>query len=259
MKKPFYTRNQILFYHDKTEVEFQKDIYERYDGMVVRQTAVHLADELWNTYPYAPVSDWILTHLSAKNNQQIVDIGCGVGRLIAIVAKQLKEGQFYGIDYSYQMLRRAHEYWINGQTIELDWSNHGLKKIQLVGEEIPHLQFNLAKAEHLPFSDNKFDVVMSSFLIDRVDDPLKSLKEMYRILKPDGQLLLVTPLNFKRAKHWEIFFPISQFVKQVESIGFEIEDLKTDITIKEPIDAQGNFVQWNCIAIAASKNAPNNS
>jgi len=253
MKKPLYTRKQILFYHDKTEVEFKKDIYERYDEMVVRQTALHLADELWDAYPYAPVLDWVKTNLAAKENPQVADIGCGVGRLIASVAKQLKEGQFYGIDYSYQMLRRAHEYWINGQTIELDWSSHGVGKVQLEGQEIPHLQFNLAKAEQLPFSDEMLDVVMSSFLIDRVDDPLKSLSEMHRVLKYNGQLLLISPLNFKRAKHWESFFPIPQFIKQVESVGFEVENLKTDLIVKEPIDAQGNFVQWNCVAIAAKK------
>ena len=47
MKIPIQTRQGIPFFHDKNEKEFQQDPYERYDPMVIRQSALHLADELW--------------------------------------------------------------------------------------------------------------------------------------------------------------------------------------------------------------------
>ncbi len=49
MQPPLRHRNGIPFYINKTEAEFKDDVYERYDEMVTKQTALHLADDLWNS------------------------------------------------------------------------------------------------------------------------------------------------------------------------------------------------------------------
>ena len=51
MKPSITHRKEIPFFHNKTPQEFKQDIYERYHEMVVRQSALHLADQLWGKYP----------------------------------------------------------------------------------------------------------------------------------------------------------------------------------------------------------------
>jgi 2-polyprenyl-3-methyl-5-hydroxy-6-metoxy-1,4-benzoquinol methylase len=45
----------------------------------------------------------------------------------------------------------------------------------------------------IPFPDNFFDIVISSEVIEHVPDPFKAMHELYRVLKPGGNLILTTP------------------------------------------------------------------
>jgi len=65
------------------------------------------------------------------------------------------------------------------------------------------ISLQLADAEHLPFEDNKFDVVTVAFGVRNFENPLKGLKEIFRVLKPGGTLLV---LEFSKPK----VFPVKQ-------------------------------------------------
>ncbi len=52
----------------------------------------------------------------------------------------------------------------------------------------------LASVIDLPFPDDTFDVVFSTEVIEHTPDPLSSVREMYRVLKPNGHLVLSTPV-----------------------------------------------------------------
>ncbi len=45
----------------------------------------------------------------------------------------------------------------------------------------------------MPFPDNTFDIIISSEVIEHVPSPFEGVKEMYRVLKPGGILILTTP------------------------------------------------------------------
>jgi len=45
----------------------------------------------------------------------------------------------------------------------------------------------------IPFSDNTFDIVVSSEVIEHTPDPKKAIQELYRVLKPGGTLVLSVP------------------------------------------------------------------
>ncbi len=47
-----------------------------------------------------------------------------------------------------------------------------------------------APAEHLPFADATFDAALATLVFCSVDDPQQALREMRRVLKPGGTLLL---------------------------------------------------------------------
>jgi len=48
----------------------------------------------------------------------------------------------------------------------------------------------------MPFDDNTFDYVVSSEVIEHTPDPAQAIKEIYRVLKPNGTVVLSTPNQF---------------------------------------------------------------
>jgi SAM-dependent methyltransferase len=51
-------------------------------------------------------------------------------------------------------------------------------------------------ADHLPFPDNTFDVVISDNVLEHLDDPQRVLREVARVLKPNGKFVAKTPNAF---------------------------------------------------------------
>lgn len=63
--------------------------------------------------------------------------------------------------------------------------NKGWKKSQLVNI--------LASGDDLPFKDNTLDYVFTSHVIEHFFDPIKAIKEWFRVVKPGGYLFLIVP------------------------------------------------------------------
>lgn len=55
----------------------------------------------------------------------------------------------------------------------------------------------LSDATEIPVKSNHFNVVICSQLLEHVIDPLKVLKEIFRVLRPGGKLLLSTPFLYR--------------------------------------------------------------
>lgn len=67
-------------------------------------------------------------------------------------------------------------------------------------------------AQRLPFSDETFDTVFSAFVFCSVPDPVQGLKELRRVVKPDGRLLLLEhmrPGNPALARVFDILNPLT--------------------------------------------------
>jgi demethylmenaquinone methyltransferase/2-methoxy-6-polyprenyl-1,4-benzoquinol methylase len=58
------------------------------------------------------------------------------------------------------------------------------------GGGIPNLSFVQADATDLPFQDGEFDTVTMSFGLRNVNDPKRALRELYRVTKPGGRLVV---------------------------------------------------------------------
>jgi demethylmenaquinone methyltransferase / 2-methoxy-6-polyprenyl-1,4-benzoquinol methylase len=53
------------------------------------------------------------------------------------------------------------------------------------------VEFEVADAMNLPYEDNSFDIASIAFGIRNVDDPLVCLKEMSRVVKPGGRVVVL--------------------------------------------------------------------
>lgn len=96
---------------------------------------------------------------------RILDVGCGDGVLLSL----LSQGWLYGVDTDQDSLNFA----------------SGKIKAKLIQ----------AKAERLPFSNNFFDLVIATEIIEHLDQPGRLLTEAKRVLRPGGRLIITTPVK----------------------------------------------------------------
>ena len=55
----------------------------------------------------------------------------------------------------------------------------------------------------IPFNDNEFDVVFCNHVMEHVEDDIKCMSEIYRVLRPGGFAILQVPLNYRRDKTYQ--------------------------------------------------------
>lgn len=55
----------------------------------------------------------------------------------------------------------------------------------------------------IPLEDNRFDVVFCNHVMEHVDDALKCLSELYRVMKPGGWAIMQVPQDFNREDTYE--------------------------------------------------------
>lgn len=251
---PFSTRRGIPFYHAKTEAEFSDDVYERYDTLVTRQTALHLCDDLHGGYPFQALLDYVLSALPVGDAPlTVADLGCSVGRLAGEIALRHPDGEVYGIDLSYQMVRQATDVWTRGISAAPNLVRFGWGTPDLPVHQLENLHFALARAEKLPFPDASLDVVLNTFLIDRVPDPLAAFAEWKRVLKPGGRVIAVTPLNFLNGDGWRKYHPPVRLLTALQQQGWSVLDWTDPLVLEEPLDARGNAVKWNTVAMVLER------
>lgn len=116
-----------------------------------------------------------LSSFISGTDLKIADIGTGTGDVLFSLIKHLGPGRILaatGIDMSEGMLEVAR------------------KKQAQLSLKVP-TQFNHGDSLDLPLETSTYDVVTMAFAIRNVEDPLKGLKEIYRVLKPQGKALVL--------------------------------------------------------------------
>ncbi len=108
----------------------------------------------------------------------VLDLGCGSGRDVYIASKLVgKEGFVIGVDMTDEQLGIANKY-ITKQT-------------KIFGFDKPNVEFKKGFIEDLKscgIEDNSIDVIISNCVINLADDKGAVFKEIFRVLKPGGEL-----------------------------------------------------------------------
>jgi len=107
------------------------------------------------------------------------------------------------------------------------------------------------------FKDEYFDVVISFEGIEHVKDPNKFLKEVKRILKPEGRLIISTPRKPHGSPYHIIEFSLDEF-KKILSKHFKIDSMYgqiyTDIFDLETRDVNpDSYPHFNFISVCSQK------
>ncbi|HUK85680.1 MAG TPA: class I SAM-dependent methyltransferase [Candidatus Acidoferrum sp.] len=150
---------------------------------------------------------WGLTKVTLRSDYVILDVGCGGGKTIGKLAQMTPNGKIFGIDYSPDMVEFSKE--INKRLITED-------QVEIIEESV----------EKMSFKDNFFDLVTAfETYYFWANFPL-ALREIKRVLKSGGRLLLVnemlygvTPAKIIEETHVRLF-PLDEIQKVLKSIGF---------------------------------------
>ena len=138
----------------------------------------------------------------------VTDIGCGPGYLLQTLAKELPDIKLVGVDISKEMIERA----------KANFDLQGLGG---------RAEFKEGSSEHLPFEDQSQDFIVSTGALHHFADPTLAFNEIYRVLKPGGQMLM---FDFRRDAQWFFF----GFMRFVQNVALRIMGLNALRRVNEP-------------------------
>lgn len=129
-----------------------------------------LLEAVWENVPedaeperFAARRDWLLERVPAR--AQVLDLGCGAGEFSAALAAH--GARPVALDAAPEAVRRARGRGVDARVIAADAG--------------------------LPFADAAFDVVWLGETLEHLVDPVGTLHEVRRVLRPGGGLLATTP------------------------------------------------------------------
>ncbi len=116
----------------------------------------------------ADVLDRILAAIGPTESMTLLDVGCGPGILVAAAAAAVRE--VVAFDLTPKMLEKAQQ------------------RCHEAGRH--NVRFELGRAEALPFAAKSFDAVATRATLHHFPDPQQVVREMARVVRPDGKLVL---------------------------------------------------------------------
>ena len=131
--------------------------------------------------------------------ETVLDLGCGLGRSLPVLARRFPDAQVLALDMAEQPLIEQHRLDVRARR-----GLQGLLARIRVREKPqtrpPH--WIAADAHRLPLPANSVQVVWSNLVFHWFDDPLAVLKECYRVLKPHGLLVFSALIPAASCVRW---------------------------------------------------------
>lgn len=141
--------------------------------------------------------------LDIAKDDSICDVGCGAGVLSYQLSKS--SNMIVGIDLSYENIRETNSLSFNGKQ-----------------------NFLVGSALYLPFKKNCFDKVVCTEVLEHIHQDTQVLKEIHKILKHKGIVILTTPNSKKHLliKLWRKLLGITNETHEHVRDGYTVGELQ---------------------------------
>ncbi|MDE7097668.1 MAG: class I SAM-dependent methyltransferase [Ruminococcus sp.] len=157
------------------------------------------------------VTDWALAHLNINGAEKVLDIGCGGGMALQKMSAKITTGHLTGVDYS-------------EVSVELS------RKVNADDVDNGKMDIIHASVENLPFDDNSFNIIYTIESFYFWKNPVDCLKEVQRVLSPDGIFLIIADIygdselsaeDVENINKYNLFNPTrAEFKDLLEKSGF---------------------------------------
>lgn len=150
--------------------------------------------------------DLIVDYLKERPSIMVLDVGCFVGILLRDVHKANSLLRLYGVDISPQA-------------------------IEFAKENVPSGEFIAAEVPPLPYKDASFDVILCTETLEHLDEPVKLIEEVKRVLKPGGEFIVSVPEGDMKCDEHMTIYSLQSFIEQIsphlDLVKFHIKRHKT--------------------------------
>lgn len=119
---------------------------------------------------------WSIEHIGLPSRADILDVGCGSGMALRLMAAEVGSGALTGVDLSPEMVRLT-------ESTNRDLVATG------------RLRAMLGDALHLPVQDESVDLVTATETFYFWQDPDRGLRECHRVLRPGGRLAVTLEMT----------------------------------------------------------------
>ena len=127
--------------------------------------------------------------LGLRAGDRVLDVGAGFGRHVYECAR--RSAQVVALDYA------ADEVVETRDTLAAMVDSSEITADKLIG-------VLRGDARHLPFPDGSFDVVITSEVLEHIQDDVRAIAEMVRVLKPGGRFAATVPAYLPEVVNWRL-------------------------------------------------------
>jgi len=157
-----------------------------------------------------------IRRMAIQPGDRVLEVGVGTGINLSLYPRAC---QVTGIDLSSKMLEKAQQ--------------------RITTKRLTHCRVSEMNAEQLAFPEGSFDVVYAPYVISVVPDPVKVAREMYRVCRPGGRVVILN--HFKSANRW------------LSKLEVAISPLTVHIGFKADLDLDGFLSQAELTPISIDK------
>jgi len=166
----------------------------------------------------------LITQLNLKDNEKILDFGCGTGTLMLMIKKTRPGCAVFGIDIDSQVLEIAE------------------RKAHREGMDIHLIKYD---GFTIPFTNESFDKAVTSFVLHHLstEEKFRIFKEIYRVLKKSGEMHILD-FGIQRTLYTRLLTSVTKRLEPIEDnilgkipdylmiSGFEnVEELHSENTL----------------------------
>ena len=189
---------------------------------------------------------------------RVLEVGCGVGVELQILRRRFPQLHLTGLDFSESQLAKARE----------------RLRAELAASAV---ELHEGSAYELPFADASFDGVCLIWVLEHLAEPARALREVRRVLRPDGVLsvtevfnagLRVEPACPALMTYWQAFNTLQRQLGGAPDVGAELATLATaagfceiqfrplpvrmDARMTDPVQRREFVDYWGALALSGA-------
>jgi len=156
---------------------------------------------------HKPLIKWAIALMDVQPADHVLDVGCGSGVAIKLIAQIAVEGFVAGIDYSEEMVQQA-------------------RKRNAAAVRAGRVEIKRGDVAALPYDDESFDKVIATETFNFWPDPVANLQEVRRVLRPGGLVALAME-GSKESPNWQKLAALTTRMGLSIYSGVEMEEMLT--------------------------------
>jgi ubiquinone/menaquinone biosynthesis C-methylase UbiE len=134
----------------------------------------------------------MLRNLGVTDDSVILEVGSGPGFYTKILLDNFVKSEIISLDNDEALLNFAHN------------------MLKNYGNRVSFIQDDIIKCT---MPDNYFDIIIARFVFQHLSDPITALKEIYRILKPGGKVILIDV----DSELWGLTYPKNELINSLNN------------------------------------------